>query len=205
MKSTVTPRQMQVLTFIRDYRHKHGYSPTLQEIGDTLGLTKVTVFEHVGVLERKGLLHRGAKHSARSLQISSKVDFPDQRPTRLALAGRIAAGRPIEAVEDSQTIDLEELFDRRSPTFVLQVTGDSMIEDHICDDDYVIVERRETAEDGDTIVALIENNEATLKRFYREKDNTVRLQPANVSMEPILVKPENLKIQGRVIGVLRKY
>jgi repressor LexA len=200
MKQNTTPRQMQILIFIRDYRHKNGYSPTLQEVGDTLGLTKVTVFEHVGALERKGLLLRGAKHSARSLQVSSKVDFPDERPTRLALVGRIAAGRPIEAVEGADALDLEDLFERKSPTFVLQVTGDSMIDDHICDGDYVVCERRSVARNGETVVALLENGDATLKRFYRDARG-IRLQPANPQYEPIHVK--EVQVQGVVIGVLR--
>lgn len=201
MPATITPRQMQILTYIRDFRGKHGFSPTLQEIGDALGLTKVTVFEHVGVLERKGLLTRGAKHSARSLQVSSKAQFPDSRPTRMALVGRIAAGMPIEAVEDRQEIDLEELFSRAGAnTFVLQVTGNSMVDDHICDGDYVVCERRNTARNGETVVALLADGEATLKRFYRERDG-IRLQPANPAFAPITVK--DCQIQGVVIGVLR--
>jgi repressor LexA len=201
MAATITPRQMQILTYIRDFRGKNGFSPTLQEIGDALGLTKVTVFEHVGVLERKGLLLRGAKHSARSLQVSPKAQFPDLRPTRIPLAGRIAAGMPIEAVEDQQDVDLEQVFSRvGSSTFLLQVTGNSMIEDHICDGDYVVCERRNTARNGETVVALLPDGEATLKRFYREKDG-IRLQPANPAFEPILVK--DCQIQGVVIGVLR--
>lgn len=201
MEPTATPRQMEILTFIRDYRDRHGYSPTMQEIGDSLGLTKVTVFEHVGALVRKGLLLRGAKHSARSLQISPKASFPEDRPTQLPLAGRIAAGVPIEAIEDRQTVDLEELFASRGDTFVLQVTGHSMIEDHICDGDFVVVERRNTARNGDTVVALLDDGEATLKRFYRERGR-VRLQPANPAFEPIFVT--NPQIQGVVIGVLRQ-
>ncbi len=201
LAATLTPRQMQILTFIRDFRSRHGYSPTLQEIGDALGLTKVTVFEHVGVLERKSLLVRGTKHSARSLQVSPKANFPDVRATRLPLAGRIAAGLPIEAIEDQQHVDLEEVFTREgSTTFLLQVTGSSMIDDHICDGDYVVCERRNTARNGETVVALLEDGEATLKRFYRERDG-IRLQPANPAFEPILVK--NCQIQGVVIGVLR--
>ncbi len=200
MATNITPRQMQILTLIRDFRHKHGFSPTLQEIGDVLGLTKVTVFEHVGALERKGLLRRGARHSARSLRISGKVNFPDERPTRIPLVGRIAAGLPIEAIEDTQSLDLEEIFDRGGETFVLQVSGDSMIDDHICDGDFVICERRQSANDGETVVALLDDGEATLKRFYRDK-NRVRLQPANPAFEPIFLT--NVQIQGVVIGVLR--
>ena len=200
MHQNLTPRQMQVLTFVRDFRHKNGYSPTLQEIGDTLGLSKVTVFEHVGVLERKGLLLRGAKHSARSLQISPKAQFPDERPTRLPLVGRIAAGMPIEAIEDTESLDLEELFDRTHGTFALEVTGDSMIEDHICDGDFVVCEKRNTARNGEMVVALLQDGEATLKRFYRERGR-IRLQPANPNYEPIFT--DNVQIQGVVIGVLR--
>ncbi len=200
MEPTITPRQMQILTYIRDFRREHGYSPTLQEMGDALGLTKVTVFEHVGALERKGLLKRGAKHSARSLRVSSKVTFPDERPTLLPLAGRIAAGLPIEAVEDLQTLDLDDLLDRRGDTFVLQVNGDSMIDDHICDGDYVICERRDTARNGETVVALLPDGDATLKRFYRDR-RRVRLQPANEAFEPIFLN--DVQIQGVVIAVLR--
>lgn len=200
MLPNVTPRQMEILTFIRDFRTRNGYSPTMQEIGDSLGLTKVTVFEHVGVLERKGMLLRGTKHSARSLQVSPKVDFPDQRPTRLPLVGRIAAGMPIEAVEDRETVDLEELFVHVGNTFVLRVTGDSMIEDHICDGDYVVCEQRETPRNGEIVVALLQDGEATLKRFYRERGR-IRLQPANEKYAPIYVN--DVQIQGVVIGVLR--
>lgn len=200
MTPTPTPRQMQVLTFIRDFRAKNGYSPTMQEIGDSLHLTKVTVFEHVGALERKGLLTRGAKHSARSLQVSSKFEFPRSATTQLPLAGRIAAGSPIEAIEDRQSVDLEELFSRVGETFILQVTGDSMIDDHICDGDYVVCEKRQTARNGETVVALLADGEATLKRFYRERGR-IRLQPANPEYEPIYV--DSVQIQGVVIGLLR--
>ena len=132
----VTPRQMEILRFISDYRDRHGYSPTMQEIADFFRVSKVTVFEHVGALEKKGLLLRGAKHKARSLQLSADVTFPDeQRPTQIPLAGRIAAGQPLEAVEDRETIDLEEMFARPTDTFCLRVTGESMIDDQICDGD----------------------------------------------------------------------
>jgi repressor LexA len=197
---TVTPRQLEILRFIRDFRNHHGYSPTMQEIGDHLGLTKVTVFEHVGSLERKGVLLRGAKHKARSLQVSEKFDFGDEKPTRIPLAGRIAAGMPIEAVEDRQTLDLEEVFDG-DDTFVLRVTGQSMIDEHICDGDWVVCRRAETARNGDTVVALLEDGEATLKTFYRDKGR-IRLQPANPEFEPIFAR--NVTVQGVVIGVIRQ-
>jgi repressor LexA len=200
---TVTPRQMDILKFIRDYRERFGYSPTMQEIGDQLGLTKVTVFEHVGALEKKGHILRGAKHSARSLQVSPKFPFPDDKPTRIPLVGQIAAGRPLEAVEDRESLDLEDLFapPGGAETFVLRVTGESMIEDHIRDGDYVVCEKRNAARNGETIVALLDSGEATLKRFYREK-NRIRLQPANEKFQPIYV--DNVNIQGVVIGVIRR-
>lgn len=202
MNNTTTPRQLEILRFIRDFRNKTGCSPTMQEIGDQLHLTKVTVFEHVGALEKKGLLTRGPKHSARSLQVSDDFVFDDERAARLPLAGRIAAGRPIEAIEDNEVIDLNELFiESPGEKFVLEVTGDSMIEEQICDGDYVICRKQETARNGQTVVALLENGEATLKTFYREK-NGIRLQPANPAYEPIYVP--NCTIQGVVVGVIRK-
>lgn len=198
---TVTPRQMDILRFIRDFRDQHGYSPTMQEIGDYLQLTKVTVFEHVGSLEKKGLLIRGAKHKARSLQICPEFTFSDETSTKIPLVGRIAAGLPIEAVEDRESVDLDELFARDGNTFMLRVTGDSMIEDHICDGDLVVCERRNQARNGETVVALLDDGEATLKRFYKETGR-VRLQPANANYQPIYA--ENVQIQGVVIGVLRQ-
>lgn len=199
----VTPRQMEILRFIRDFREKLGYSPTMQEIGDHLDLSKVTVFEHVGVLAEKKLLRRGDKHKARSLQLSNKVEFPEDRSTLLPLVGRIAAGYPIEAIEDQETLDIESLFatpGRGKNTFVLQVTGDSMIDDHICDGDYVICQKRNTARNGETVVALLENGDATLKKLYRE-NGQIRLQPANDKYDPIIV--DQCEIQGVLIGLIR--
>jgi len=200
MQSTVTPRQMEILQFIRDFRRVHGFSPTMQEIGDHLRLTKVTVFEHVGALERKKVLHRGRKHTARSLQISPDFAFPDERPTLLPLVGRIAAGMPLEAVEDDQALDLEALFPPGADTFALRVVGDSMIDEHIRDGDYVICERRAEPAQGQTVVALLDDGEATLKKFYKEPGR-VRLQPANPDFDPIYA--DDVTIQGVVVGVIR--
>ena len=197
----ITPRQMEILRFIRDFRDRYGYSPTMQEIGDHLQLTKVTVFEHVGALERKGALLRGVKHKARSLRVAPEFDFPEDKPTRLPLVGRIAAGSPLEAIEDAETLDLEEIFDRPTDRFALRVTGQSMIDEQIRDGDFVICERRNTARDGETVVALLEDGEATLKKLYREKGR-IRLQPANPDFDPIYA--DHVDIQGVVIGVLRK-
>ena len=199
---TVTPRQMDILRFLRDYRDRHGYSPTMQEIGDYLGLSKVTVFEHVGALVKKGLLRRHGRHKARSLELSTEVEFPDEaRPTQIPLVGTIAAGHALEAIEDNETLDLEEMFARPSETFCLRVTGRSMIDVQICDGDYVVCEKRNTARDGQTVVALLESGEATLKKLYRE-DGKIRLQPANPDFDPIIV--DHVDIQGVVIGVIRQ-
>lgn len=198
---SLTPKQLRVLTYIRDFSNAKGYAPTMQEVADEFGVNKVTVFEHIASLQKKGYLRR-ARHKARSLRLSDNIAFPDERPTRLRLVGTIAAGRPIEAIEDREVLDLEELFVRPSEMFVLKVRGDSMVEDNIRDGDFVVCEKRPTARDGETVVALLDEGEATLKRFYREKDG-VRLQPANPSYEPIRTK--KVTIQGVVVGVVRKY
>jgi repressor LexA len=200
----LTPRQLDVVVAIRNYRHLHGYAPTMQELADQLGTSKVTIFEHVGALERKRILTRD-KHKARSLEIIADERLPDEnRSTKLPLLGNIAAGSPIEAVENREEIDLEQMFHSRSGVYVLRVRGESMIDDHLCDGDYVIIERRETARNGEQVVALLDSGEATLKRFYRE-GSKIRLQPANNAMEPRIVEADRCRIQGVVIGVLRSY
>jgi repressor LexA len=197
----LTPRQLQILTFIRNFRRKHGYSPTMQELADHLGITKVTVFEHVGALERKRLLRR-LPHKARSLELSSRVPFPDESAGVFPLRGHIAAGVPIEAIENQETLELNELFPGKPGTYLLRVRGESMIDEHIREGDYVIVDGRKEWRDGETVVALLDNGEATLKKIYRAKGR-IRLQPANPDFSPIYV--DNLNVQGVVIGVLRKY
>lgn len=195
----LTPKQLRILTLIRDYQRKHGYSPTMQELADTLDVTKVTVFEHVTGLEKKGLLRR-SRHRARSLELTSRVEFPDEAAHRLRLVGHIAAGSPIEAVENQEDIDLQELFDSKTGAFVLKVRGNSMIDEQIRDGDYVVCEKRDTARNGETVVALLEDGDATLKKFYKE-GNRFRLQPANSSFKPIFV--DQVRIQGVVMGVIR--
>jgi repressor LexA len=197
----LTPRQIEILTLVRDGRHRDGYSPTLQEIADELGITKITVFEHVEALLKKGLLTRRSNR-ARSLELTSAVSLPDERSTLLPLVGRIAAGMPIEAIESEETIDLEEVFSSRYPVGVLTVTGDSMIDEHIREGDLVVYEKRSNPRNGATVVALIDGEEATLKKFYKEK-NRIRLQPANPKYEPIYAT--DVDIQGVVIGVIRRY
>lgn len=196
----MTPRQLEILTLIRDTRRSDGYSPTLQEIADELAISKITVFEHVETLIKKRMLTRRINR-ARSLELTSSAQLPDDRATLLPMLGRIAAGLPIEAIETEETLDLEQLFASRHPVGVLTVTGDSMEKDHIRDGDWVVYEQRSNPRNGDTVVALINGQEATLKRFYKEKKR-IRLQPANDKYKPIYVR--NVKIQGVVIGVIRR-
>ena len=201
----LTPRQLDVVVAIRNYRHLNGFAPTMQELADQLGTSKVTIFEHVGALERKRVIRRD-KHKARSLSIISEEKLPDEnRSTKLPMLGNIAAGSPIEAIENREEIDLEQMFQSRNGVYVLRVRGESMIDDHLCDGDFVVIERRETARNGEQVVALLDSGEATLKRFYREGGGKIRLQPANRAMEPRIVNADQCRIQGVVIGVLRSY
>ena len=200
----LTPRQVDVVVAIRNYRHLHGYSPTMQELADQLGTSKVTIFEHVGALEKKEVLRRD-KHKARSMELVSDERLPDEsRSTKLPLLGNIAAGSPIEAIEIREELDLEKMFQAKNGVYVLRVRGESMVDDHMCDGDYVVIERRETARNGEQVVALLDTGEATLKRFYRE-GSKIRLQPANSTMQPRFVDVDRCKIQGVVIGIVRSY
>ncbi len=202
----LTPKQLRILQLIRNHRIAFGYSPTMQELADELGVSKVTVFEHVEALIKKGALKR-EPNKARSLSIADNTIIPDEaEPLRVPLVGRIAAGHPIEKFPQTDHVDLEEIFGprvgQRAGVFALQVEGDSMRDEGILHGDYVLIERRETARNGERVVALLPNGETTLKTFFRE-GNQIRLQPANPEFDPILVK--DCKIQGVVIGVMRRY
>ncbi len=202
----LTPKQLTILRLIRDSRVRSGYSPTMQELADELGVSKVTVFEHVEALIKKGALAR-EPNKARSLSIASNVALPDEeKPVSFPLIGKIAAGYPIEKFEDNDELNLAELFGpsvgRVNATYALCVDGDSMRDEGILDGDYVIVERRDTARNGDRVVALLPNGETTLKTYFKEADH-IRLQPANPEFEPIRVK--ECKVQGIVVGVMRRY
>src|ERR1700722_12989863 len=205
----LTKRQKEVLDYLVSFETKHGYAPSFEEIGKGLKLTSLaTVHKHISTLEKKGFIRRGYNQS-RSIEIlqlpkSVKEQVIDRKMQELPLLGRIAAGRPLEAVEERETLSLGD-FARGGNSFVLQVTGNSMIEDHIMNGDFVVCEQTQVANAGDIVVALIGDSEATLKRFYREPAGKIRLQPANSEMAPIFVAASDLKIQGRVIGVLRKY
>jgi repressor LexA len=209
----LTRKQRQVLDFLGQFIEFHGYSPSLEEIAEGLGLSALsTIHKHLKNLEAKGLLQRRWNHS-RSLELTEegrRAMTPRPEATagagvaELPLLGRIAAGSPIEAIEDRETLEVPESMLGRGPAYGLRVQGDSMIEDHIQDGDYVVVEQRRTASNGETVVALIRGEETTLKKFYREADR-IRLQPANERLEPIYADPAELEIQGVVIAVLRKY
>jgi repressor LexA len=189
--------------------NKHGYSPSFEEIARSLKLTSLaTVHKHITTLERKGFVRR-AYNQSRSIEVMQlpkpvREQVLDRHTVELPLMGRIAAGRPLEAVQENETLSLGE-FARSDKTFALQVKGSSMIDDHILNGDYVVVEPTQVANPGEIVVALVGNDDATLKRFYREPGGKIRLQPANSDMAPIIVPAADVKIQGRVVGVLRKY
>ena len=196
----LTRRQRDILDFFKAYRDEQGISPTLEEIAQNFGLNKVTIFGHVAELEKKGVLVRAAKGVSRGLQLAEADESPPE--PQIPIRGTIAAGLPIEAIEANETFQFSDLLPPQSDVYVLRVQGDSMIEDAICDGDLVLVERRDQARDGETVVAVLPDEDATLKRFYRENGH-VRLQPANASMSPIFA--DTVEIRGVVIGVVRKY
>jgi repressor LexA len=206
---TLTKRQKEVLDFLVSFETRNGYAPSFEEIAKGVKLTSLaTVHKHISTLEKKGFIRRGYNQS-RSIEILQlpkpvKEQVMDRRVHELPLVGRIAAGRPLESVEDRETLSLGD-FTRGGNSYVLQVKGTSMIEDHILDGDFVVCEQTQVANTGDIIVALVNGEEATLKRFYRETGGKVRLQPANSELNPIIVPAADVKVQGRVIGVLRKY
>jgi repressor LexA len=205
----ITKRQRHVYDFISEFVQKNGYSPSFDEIGHGLGLSSLaTVHKHISNLEKKGLLTRDYNRS-RSIDLLPpkgrlKQALSVNTGMVLPILGRIAAGQPIEAVPESdKTISLAD-FVRSKEVFVLEVRGQSMQDEHILDGDYVLVEKSKTAHNGDIVVALVDGSDATLKRFYKEGDK-IRLQPSNATMKPIIVPAASVDIQGRVIGVLRKY
>jgi len=202
----LTPKQLRILQLIRDWRVRRGFSPTMQELADEIGVSKVTVFEHVEALIKKGALVR-EPNKARSLSIADGVAVPDEaRPLRFPLVGKIAAGYPIEKVQDQDEIDLGEILGARrgrgESTFALKVEGDSMRDEGILSGDYVLVDRTESARNGDRVVALLPDGQTTLKTYYKEDDH-IRLQPANPAFDPIKVK--YCQVQGIVKGVVRRY
>ena len=205
MELMLTEKQINVLRFFRDYRKEHGIAPTLEEAAEALGVSKITIHEHLNQLTRKGAIHRD-KAKARAVAILWDPDAEETAAANmpsLPILGMIAAGRPIEALEDREDVRLGELVPTGEDIYLLRVRGKSMIEDHIDDGDLVVIERRETARDGEIVVAVLEEEEATLKRFYRERNGMIRLQPANSSMEPIYTN--QVQVRGVVRGVIRRF
>jgi repressor LexA len=205
----LTRRQKEVLDFIASYQVENGYSPSYEEIARGLELASIaTVHKHISALQTKNYLHRSHNQS-RSIEVAPRY-LQEQRRNRLEASmevpvlGSIAAGQPVEPYEDKSTISFAD-FAGHKDTYALRVRGSSMIEDHICEGDMILVENSTDARDGDIVVALVGGNETTLKRFYREPGNMIRLQPANAAMSPIRVPAQNVQIQGRLLAVLRKY
>lgn len=200
--ATLTKRQKQLVDFLEAYIRDNGYAPTLQEIGQFFGLSSLaTVHKHLKNLERKGFIRRQWNHS-RALEVTGPQSTGGARALRLV--GQVAAGVPVEQFEQPDTISVPEEFVRRDNTFCLRVRGESMIDEGIRDGDYIIVEGRESAADGETVVALV-NGEATVKKFYRERGGTIRLQPANATMQPIFTSENDLTVRGVVVGLMRHY
>ena len=199
----LTRRQKEILDFLDHHITRKGYAPTIEEIGEHFGLSSLaTVHKHLSNLQDKGLVKRDWNRSRALELVATKVAV---KAVELPLLGRVAAGSPIEAITASETIFVPEDMVGRRDTYVLQVKGDSMIDEQIRDGDFVIVENRKHARDGEMVIALLDGENATLKKIYREGGGMVRLQPANARVKPIVVDQDRLRIQGVVIGVLRKY
>ena len=206
----LTKRQKEVIEFLADFIEKNRYSPSYEEIADGLSLNSLaTIHKHISSLESKGYLRR-AFNQSRSLEISPRyaAEVEKRRAVETGLAvpllGKIAAGVPVEAIANPEMLHFQD-FAGDPGTYALQVRGESMIEDHICDGDYVLIHKTDAVRDGEIVVALVDGMETTLKRLYREPNGQVRLQPANSTMDPIFVAAASLQVQGKLVAVLRKY
>ena len=198
----LTKRQREILDYLDEFIQQHGYAPSLEEIGRRFSLSSLaTVHKHLTNLQEKGFIRR-AWNRSRSVELVPV--HVGSRSLELPLMGYVAAGEPIEAITSTETIAVPEHFIGKRDTYVLRVKGDSMIDEQIRDGDYVIVEDRMTAQNGEMVIALLNGTEVTLKSLYRN-GTTIQLQPANSAMQPITVKEDTLQIQGVVVGVMRKY
>jgi len=205
MASFLTERQKAILEFIQDFRRRRGVAPTHREICEHFGFSSYgTAYKHLKLLAEKGYLKRD-RHQRRGLELLPSAGIGEGSEAELPFLGRIAAGRPIEAVAGDETIGVPHLLfgERPQEHYVLRVAGDSMIEEGIHDGDWVVVERRERARPGEMVVALV-GDEATLKRFYPEGE-LIRLQPSNPVMAPLRVPASDVRVQGIVVGLMRRY
>lgn len=200
----LTKRQREILTFLQTYAEDRGYAPSFEEIAEQFNYNSLaTVHEHLSNLERKGYIKRSYNES-RSIEILPSEAFA--AAVELPLLGAVAAGVPIEAISSTETLAVpRELVRRSGDHYVLRVRGQSMIDEQIRDGDFVVVNERKSADNGEMVIALVGGNSATVKRMYRERDGRVRLQPANETMAPIYVHENDISIQGIVVGVIRKY
>lgn len=201
---SLTKRQREILTYLANYSEEHGYAPSFEEIAAQFNYNSLaTVHEHLTNLERKRYIKR-AYNESRGIEVLPSEVMP--RATSLPLLGTVAAGLPIEAVQMPESIGVPEDFVRRGGNhYVLRVRGNSMIDEHIRDGDFVIVNEKRAADNGEMVIALIDGTSATVKKFYRERDGRIRLQPANETMAPIYVHENDISIQGIVVGVLRRF
>ena len=198
----LTPRQAEILAYITAYAEERGFAPTLQEIGDRFGLSSVaTVHKHVGHLVEKGYLRRERRNASRDIEV---VGNESGGLVAIPLLGIVAAGRPIEAVADHEELRVPEEWLGKGRTYALRVRGDSMIEEQIRSGDTVVVEARETARNGETVIALVDGEAVTVKQYFRE-GSVIRLQPANPAVPVMRYPEERVTVQGVVIGVLRRY
>ncbi len=200
----LTKRQKEILDYVASFIADHGYAPSFEEIADAFGYASLaTVHEHLSNLERKGYIRKSYNES-RSIEL---VEPERGAPAvELPLLGAVAAGLPIEAVQDTETVAVPpDMIRRRRDNYVLRVEGNSMIEEQIRDGDYIVVQAQDHAEDGQMVVALVDGDSATVKKLYREPGGRIRLQPANPTMEPIIVDADRVQVQGVVVGVIRKY
>jgi repressor LexA len=198
----LTKRQREILDYLNDFIQQHGYAPSLEEIGRRFGLSSLaTVHKHLTNLQEKGFIKRSWNRSRSVELIPARIGT---RSVEVPLLGYVAAGAPIEAIAGAETINVPEDLVGKRDTYVLRVKGDSMIDEQIRDGDYVIVEDRKVAENGEMVIALVGGADVTLKKFYREQGR-IRLQPANPAMQPMLFDPEQIQVQGVVIGVMRRY
>ncbi|HKJ01603.1 MAG TPA: transcriptional repressor LexA [Longimicrobiales bacterium] len=200
----LTKRQKEILDYIEGFIAERGYAPSFEEIAESFGYSSLaTVHEHLSNLERKGYIRKSYNES-RSIEL---VRAGTGAPTmELPLLGAVAAGLPIEAIPDTDTVSVPpDMVRRQKENYVLRVEGNSMIEEQIRDGDYIVVQAQQNAEDGEMVVALVGGDSATVKKLYREAGGRIRLQPANPTMDPIIVDARDVRIQGIVVGVIRKY